>query len=440
MANGFAQLGELLTGGGKAGQQNAFFRGQLQQGQVQHLSAQTQEALANAKIAQQKAKAAQDEQDATDNLADAFQKAGLADTPESAQALATVARAKQGNFESLAKGRGELQTQGFRKTLADPNASPEVRLGASMGIIGKPESPLVSAPQENVNAFAPNAASAPVVNQTPLGAASTAAKTAQANKEPAAKYPSGYEADPNNPGGVRPIKGGPKDPDAPASMGSREATYFNRMLGGANQAIADIKNIVALPIGATTGFFGVGASPGSSLLGSVKGVLTNKVASQDVQDFNSVLPGLERNLASIETAGLVPPQTFANSFSKLEMREGDTNLTKLGKLAQMRQIIEAGLEPAASNPRVSPKQLDFVNKMVSAVREAVPFTRQDVIALRRAQEKNPDATMSDIISQNGLGPKTSAKTTTAAAPASKPKTVVQNGHTYTLNEATGEYE
>lgn len=424
MASGFGQLGYLLAGGGKADQQDSFFKGQLQQGQVQHLSAQTQEALANAKIAQGKAKAQQDEQDATDNLADAFHKAGLAPDIETAQAMATVARAKQGNFESLAKGRGEIQTQGFRRTAADPNAAPEARLGALMGISGKPESPLVAAPQENVNPFAPNAASAPQVNQTPLGVASTAAKAHAAAKGPT--VPAGYEPDPNTPGGLRPIVGGPHDPNAPGNMGSREATYFNRMVGGANQALADIKNIVALPVGATTGIFGVGASPGSSLLGSVKGVLTNKLASQDVQDFNSVLPGLERNLASIETAGLVPPQTFTNSFAKLEMREGDTNLTKLGKLAQMRQIIEAGLEPVVANPRIPKSQRDFVQKIIDGIQELVPFTRQDVIRLRQAQEKNPSITMGDLVKQNGLG-----------APAAAPASGVPTFNTEAEAEAAG---
>lgn len=173
MANGFGNLADLLTGGGKAGQQNAFYTGQMQQGQVSHLSAQTEQALASAKVEQQKAKAAARANDANNNLADDFLASGLAKTPEEAAAYAHLALGGHGTFETLAKGRGELQTQGFRNTIANPNAAPDVRLGASMGISGKPESPLVAAPQENVNAFVPNTAAAPTVNQTPLGKANT---------------------------------------------------------------------------------------------------------------------------------------------------------------------------------------------------------------------------------------------------------------------------
>ena len=188
-------------------------------------------------------------------------------------------------------------------------------------------------------------------------------------------------------------------------MGSRESTYFQRMVGSANQAIADINNVVALPVGATTGILGVGSSPGKSIFDSAKSTLLNKVASQDVQDYNSILPGLDRNLASIETAGLVPSGTFSESFGKLAMREGDTELTKLAKLAQMRQIIEKGLEPSLANGRISADQKTFVQKLIGDIQTAVPFTRNDVISLRAAQEKNPSTTLNDIIKKNNPGGK-----------------------------------
>jgi hypothetical protein len=236
-------------------------------------------------------------------------------------------------------------------------------------------------------------------------------------------------ADPANPGAYKPVPGGPHDPNN-AAMGSRESVYHQRMVGSANQALNDIKNIVELPVGATTGTFGVGSSPGASMLSSAKSALLNKVADQDVQDFNSIVPGIERSLATIETAGLVPSNSFTGSFGSLLLRPGDTEYTKMGKLAQMRQIIEAGLEPALSNPRLGKDQKEFVNKMLADLKQAVPFSRNDVTQLRREQEKNPSMTIKDMIAGHNPGGKA----------AGKPKVVTQNGHTYTLNEATGEYE
>jgi hypothetical protein len=250
--------------------------------------------------------------------------------------------------------------------------------------------------------------------------------------------PSGFEEDPDNPGQLRPIKGGPKDPMTAPPMGSREAVFLNRVLGGANQAVAAIKNITELPVGASTGVLGIGASPGHSLFSSVKGALTNEIASQDVQDYNTMLPGIERNLASIESAGLVPSNTFMGSFGKLELRQGDTQMTKLRKLAEMRQIIEKGLEPSLENPRVQPSQKELIKKIIDMTKQAVPFEHSDITRLQRAQQTNPSTTLNDLIKQK-ITAKPGAPTA-PPVPGSKPKSVTQNGHTYTLNDATGEYE
>jgi hypothetical protein len=436
MPNGFESLGNLLGGGTSPLRQQAFMQGQVAQATAGHLSAQTQEALAQAKVAQLSASKAEDEQQERSNLADALVKIGL--PADQALGYATVIKSGASNFEQATQGRGNLQTQGFRDTLADPNADPAHRLGASSAIQGKPVSPFIAVPQESVNALDPNITApgaAPAVHDTPLADALVDKNTADANlntqkalhpekfrdtKDSGPKAPSGYEFGPDGKT-LQPIKGGPHDP-ASATMGSRESTYFQRMVGSANQAIADIQNVVQLPVGATTGVLGVGASPGKSLLQAGMDTLKNTVASQDVQDYNSILPGLDRNLASIETAGLVPSGTFSESFSKLAMREGDTELTKLAKLAQMRQIIEKGLEPALANGRVSADQKAFVNKMISDVQSAVPFTRNDIIALRRGQEKNPSVTLGDIINQRNPGGKGSTAAPTAAAPSTLPTT------------------
>lgn len=429
MPNGFETLGNALGGGTAPLRQNAFMQGQLTQANVGHLSAQTEAALAQAKVSQLAASKAEDEQKERSNLADALVKIGL--PAEQALGYATVIKSGASNFEQATQGRGNLQTQDFRSTLADPNADAAHRLGAASAIQGKPVSPFVAVPQESVNAFDTGLATpgaAPTVHDTPLadaiiGQHNAAADlaTAQATN-PAAFHPKSGDSGPKAPSGyefgpdgktLQPIKGGPHDP-ASATMGSRESTYFQRMVGSANQAIADIQNVVQLPVGATTGVFGVGSSPGSSLLASARDTLKNTLASQDVQDYNSILPGLDRNLASIETAGLVPSGTFSESFSKLAMREGDTQLTKLAKLAQMRQIIEKGLEPSLANGRVSPDQKAFVQKMVADIQAAVPFTRNDVIALRAKQEKNPSITLNDIIKQNNP----SGKDSNGAIPAS----------------------
>jgi len=434
--NGFQSLGYALGGGARAGAQDAFMQGQVAQANVQHLSAATQEAMENAKLNQMKVKQAQDEQDQKQNLADALLKIIPGATPEQANAFATVIRSGAANFEGMATGRGQLQTQGFRQTLADPNAAPDVRLGAAEGIQGKPLSPFVKVDSESINAFSPTDDSdAPVTHETPLGDAvvnehlsnanlhNAQAKkaTAEANNPGGPKLPVGYEADPENPGHIRPIVGGPHDPNAPQASGSRESIFRQRVLNGAKLALGDIQNIVELPVGASTGILGVGAAPGHSILASAKGALTNEVAPQEVQDYNSIITGIERNLASIETSGMVPSQTFTNSFGSLALRPGDTEFTKLGKLAQMRQIIENGLDPVLHDSRVPAEQKQYVQDLVKQIQTVVPFTRHDVTMLQRAQDQNPAFTLGDLMKQKGLGGSTGNAQPTGQTPTTNSK-------------------
>lgn len=134
---GFESLGELLGGGDGIARQNAFYKGQMSHATVDHLSAQTQAAMEQARLTQVTAKQKQDEEEQKLNLADSLLKIGVAKTPEEASAYANIARGGFANFPQLTQGRGELQTQGFRGTLADPNAPLADRLGASSGIQGK---------------------------------------------------------------------------------------------------------------------------------------------------------------------------------------------------------------------------------------------------------------------------------------------------------------
>lgn len=213
---------------------------------------------------------------------------------------------------------------------------------------------------------------------------------------------SGYDwKDPNDHSqGEVPIKGGSKDSEKP--MTGREAQMFGRIVTSANLGVQALKNVVELPVGASTGIFGVGASPGKSLLESAKGALTNKLASQDVQDYNVMISGLSRNLSTMETQGLAPQGSFTESFNSVQLREGDTQMTKLRKLAESRQILEKGLEPALDNPRVPEAQKAEVRKLIADVQQAVPFEQHDLTVLRRIQSTHPNMTLQDVIKAKGL--------------------------------------
>jgi hypothetical protein len=182
---------------------------------------------------------------------------------------------------------------------------------------------------------------------------------------------------------------------------------FNRVAASANEAVQALKNIAELPVTTSTGWFG-SAQPGHSLMDSVKGVLAQKVTSQEAQDYKTMIAGVSRSLSTIETAGLAPNGSITHSMDSITLNEGDSQLTKLRKLAETRQIIEKGIEPNLSNPKLAPAQRQLIEKIVSDVQQAIPFTQHDITQLQ--QSKNPNATLLDFARKTGLPSSTGQQT------------------------------
>jgi hypothetical protein len=78
-------------------------------------------------------------------------------------------------------------------------------------------------------------------------------------------------------------------------------------------------------------------------------------------------------------------------------KPGDTQYNKMHKLAQTRQIIESGMDVMLSNPRVSPDEKEKMKQIIKRVQDAVPFTHKDLVALYKAQLKNPKATLREVL-------------------------------------------
>lgn len=200
----------------------------------------------------------------------------------------------------------------------------------------------------------------------------------------------------NKTGVITPVQGyGPKA--ASTGLTGRESVMMERVTGSSREVMTDLQNLAALPVGASSGVFGVGASPGTGLLASAKGALTNTLAPDDVRSFEAVAPGLARNLQIVTNRGLQGAQSGMASFEKYQWREGDTQLDKMQKMAAMRQVVDRQLEVSLANPRLSDEQRAQIQTTKDDVGSAVPFTVKDVIALKNA--KNPQTTMADVIKQ-----------------------------------------
>ena len=196
---------------------------------------------------------------------------------------------------------------------------------------------------------------------------------------------------PPTPGGVR-----------ATLLGANESAQLNRVLMGGNQVAKALGNIVNIPISSSSGIFG-GRSQGSSLFEAGKESLTNTMTTQEVQTYNVLTTGIQRSLAAIESAGLAPTNSLMHMMQAVTLKEGDTQFTKLLKLAETRQVVEAAYEVVLSNPRVSESQKKQAQEALDAIRSHVPFTPLQVMQLNTLQQENPKTTMKDIMTKAKSG-------------------------------------
>lgn len=194
-------------------------------------------------------------------------------------------------------------------------------------------------------------------------------------------------------------------------IGNRAEVQFARVASAATMAAESAKNIMELPAGSSTGYFG-GRVQGGSLMGALKETLTNSLTSQEVQSYNVMLAGIARNLSTIETSGLAPNAGFTKSMESVILKEGDTEITKMRKMAEVRQIVEFGLEASLANPRLPNVQKEQLRGVIAKIDEAIPFTHHDITALDKAGGKT---TMNDVMKARGLGGGAATDTTAPAS-------------------------
>lgn len=455
---GYQKLGALLGGGGANVGEEAYQEGRL-------MTARTEDAIARARTNQLEGEAAVLKAKALtefeDNYVAAYpEKPGVA---QEAKMLGSVIMGEAGSdFKAGMEGIQTGQETDFRSILGDPGADPAKQFAAGQGVQGKVLNPLDTVGSAGyTNLRTPG----DELETTPLGQSMIMENEATAALSDDKRInPERHRAPPSAGGsGVDPVSGlkiptnfmpNPEfDPTQVVSdnnqpfmpipgataQGAIEQRYQSRIQVGANNAIQTLHNITKLPAGASAGVLGIGSSPGGNIFTAGIDNLRNRVSSQAVQDYNSLLAGLDRNLATVEGAGQVASDALAGSYSNLQLRDGDTELTKLRKLAEMKQTIVAGLEPHLHNMRIPKSQRDYMAKLIDEVNGIIPFTQDDVVMLSQAE--NPQLTIQDVIEARGLAepPAQAAATSRTESPAgtqSIEEAVLETGDA-TMDPATG---
>jgi hypothetical protein len=183
------------------------------------------------------------------------------------------------------------------------------------------------------------------------------------------------------------------------SGGWAQAQYQRAITAG-NEAVQSVHNIMQLPATTDVGF--LGNQPTGGILSTTKQMLTRQLSSQDVQSYSVMAAGIQRFAATVEASGVATGiQHFADQIGpSIVLQKGDTVQTKLLKMAELRQIITAGLSPLLDNPNISDPQKAGVQRIISGMEQAVPYTVNDVtnLSLGRAQ------TLAQAAKASGLAP------------------------------------
>lgn len=190
------------------------------------------------------------------------------------------------------------------------------------------------------------------------------------------------------------------------SVRGNQAMMENRILTAANLGGTALANIGDLPMGTNSGFFGTqyGASPQASLKDMTMGILRNQLTDETQQRYTAMVTGMYRNLGMIEQqGGLQGGQQFAEQIrSALELRKGDSALDVMTKMADARQILEKGTELYMTSKTLDPDKKALVTQTLDRVRQAIPFTQEDITAFARAAQKDPQLTISQWATTQGI--------------------------------------
>ena len=110
----------------------------------------------------------------------------------------------------------------------------------------------------------------------------------------------------------------------------------------------------------------------------------------------------------------------------LQLQDGDTQLTKLQKMATVAQQATNSIDAILASPLLSKEQREEVTTLKGRIQKAIPWTPLDVITLMNSG--NPRATLADAAKANKLsqGNANAASVPTATGPNGQ-KLYLRNG-------------
>lgn len=387
-------LGDAVTGASTAPGNPAFTKG-LQVG------AQTIDALAQAR---QRIQDNQSNQSAATQLRSPQFQQMLGLKPEEGEYAATLAEkgAPPQQVTEFLKGQMDIRN---RQTLGDDTAPLAARHAAAMalspasatphefGTAGSTFDPLgnggsgasqVSQQQSQMN-------ESQIVHNQQTGdaatsnAATNANRAANTNSTPKLATGNKWISDPQDPSGVQhdsngqPVQG--PDLNANKGEGAVGERYTRRIVNAQNGLAKEASNLRDIGLDADTG---AQVGPGKGIMGTLSENAGKAFSSTQSQLYKSSMAGVERQLATVELAGQVPPGTYVDQLrAAVENTKADTPAARAFHGAQLRQIAEVAAESAAENPKISDQARDGIFAATTKIQQAIPWTTREATGWER---------------------------------------------------------
>lgn len=183
-------------------------------------------------------------------------------------------------------------------------------------------------------------------------------------------------------------------------QGTASGQVATRVITDAGEIIRSLGNMMDLPVGTTTGFFG-NVITGTGVFSAPRDMLVQSLKSEDSRRYEQLFSGMLQALSQLESGGLRGSANASAAFESLKIKPGDSALTAIASLARMRDIVDVALESGLTNPIFGEQQKDLLREYRKTLHEKIPFTFKDIIEYET--HANEQETFADFAKRSGLG-------------------------------------
>lgn len=199
-----------------------------------------------------------------------------------------------------------------------------------------------------------------------------------------------WVADPQDPTGVQhDADGNPvQTADLNANKGEGAVSERNtrRMVIAAQGLAKEANNLSKIGLSESVGAQITGA--GHGVFGTASENMGKSFSTDAQQNYKSSIAGMERQLATLELAGGIPPGTYVQQLKTAVANDpSDTPSNRLFHASIFRQIAEVAAESAHASPKMDIQSKNAIYDAVAKVQQAIPFTASEVQDYRRDGKK-----------------------------------------------------